>query len=142
MDSAACGHISVMTTSMSSVSVNQTLHDDGSHVKAWLSRVDWSSPPNTELASVILLPMGVRPTSRGRSGHSSPVITIKSIIIVVPPAFTSHAPWRRPWTVSRLNSIRSDGSTVNPVVRLRYNRILISCRPEQISDLHQASSSL
>ena len=115
MDSAACGHISVMTTSMSSVSVNQTLHDDGSRVKAWLSGVDWSSPPNTELAPVILLPMGVRPTSQGKSGHSTSIITIKSIIIVVPPAFTSHAPRRRPWTVSRLNSIRSDGSTVNSV---------------------------
>ena len=90
MDSAACGHIFVMATSMSSVPVDQTLHDDGSRVKAWLSGVDWSSPPNTELAYFILLPMGVRPTSRGRSGHSTPIITVKSAIIVVPPAFTSH----------------------------------------------------
>ena len=118
MDSAACGHISVMATSMSSVPVDQTLHDDGSRVKAWLSGVDWSSPPNTELAHAILLPMGVRPTSQGRSGHSTPVITIKSIVIMVPLAFTSYAPQRRPWTVSRLNSIRSDGSTVNPVARM------------------------
>ena len=100
MDSAACGHISVMATSMSYVPVDQTLHDDGSRVKAWFSGIDRSSPPNAELAPVILLPMGVRPTSRGRSGHSTPVVMIKSIIIVVPPAFTSHAPRRRPWTVS------------------------------------------
>ena len=94
MDSAATGHIYVMATSMSSVPIDQTLHDDGSRVKTWLSGVDLSSPPNTELASVILLPMDVRPTSRGRSGHSTPIITIKSVIIVVPPAFTSHAPRR------------------------------------------------
>ena len=118
MDSAASGHISVMATSMSSVPIDQTLYDDGSRVKAWFSGVDRSSLPNTELAPIILLPMGVRPTSQGRSGHSTPVIAIKSIIIVVPPAFTSHAPRRRPWVVSRLNSIRSDRSTVNPVARL------------------------
>ena len=100
MDSAACGHISIMATSMSSVPVDQTLHDDGSCVKAGLSGVDWNSPPNTELAPVILLPMDVRPTSQGRSGHSTPIIMVKSVIIVVPPAFTSHAPRRRPWTVS------------------------------------------
>ena len=65
MDSAACGHIPVVATSMSSVPVDQTLHDDGSRVKAWLSGVDWSSLPNTELAPVILLLMGVRPTPWG-----------------------------------------------------------------------------
>ena len=96
MDSAASGRISVMATSMSSVPIDQTLHDDGSRVKAWLSGVDLNSPPNTELAPVILLPMGVRPTSQGRSGHSTPIITIKSVIIVIPLAFTSHAPRRRP----------------------------------------------
>ena len=83
MDSAARWHISVMTTSMSSVPIDQTLHDDGSRVKAWLSGVDWSSPPNTELASVILLPMGVRPTSRTRGGHSTSIIAIDPVIILL-----------------------------------------------------------
>ena len=115
MDSAAGGRISVVAFSMSPIPIDQTLHDDESRVKAWLSRVDRSSPPNTELAPVILLPMGVRPTHWGRGGHSTPIITIESVIILVTSTFTSLAPQRRSWAMSRLDSIRSDGSTVNPV---------------------------
>ena len=118
MDSAACGHISIMATSVSSVPVDQTLHDDGSRVKARPSGVDWNSPANTELAPVILLPMGVRPTSRGRSGHSMPIVMIKSVIILVTLTSTSLAPQRLSWAMSRLDCICSDGSTVNPVTRL------------------------
>ena len=54
--SAAGGYISVITLSMGSVLVDQTLNDDGSRVKAWFSRVDWNSSPAIVLASVILLP--------------------------------------------------------------------------------------
>ena len=113
MNSAAGGHISVVAFSVSSVPVNQTLHDNGSRIKAWFPGVDRSSSANTVLASVILLPRDVRPTSWGRSGHSTPIITIKSVIILVTPTFTSLAPRRQSWAMSRLNYIRSDGSTVS-----------------------------
>ena len=53
--SAAGGYISVITLSMGSVPVDQTLNDDGSCIKAWFSGVDWNSSPATVLASVVLL---------------------------------------------------------------------------------------
>ena len=54
--SAAGGHVSVITLSVGSVPVDQTLNDDGSRVKARFSRVDWNSSSAVVLASVILLP--------------------------------------------------------------------------------------
>ena len=115
MDSAASGRISIMATSMSSVPIEQALHDGGSRVKAWIPRVDRSSSPYTELAPVILLPMSVRSTSWGRSGHSTLIITIESVTVLVTSTFASLTPQRRSWAVSRLNRIRSDRSTVNSV---------------------------
>ena len=56
MHSAAGGYISVITLSMGSVPVDQTLNDDGSRIKAWFSGVDWNSSPATVRASVIVLP--------------------------------------------------------------------------------------
>ena len=53
--SAAGGYVSVITLSVDSVPVDQTLNDDESRVKAWFSRVDWNSSAATVLASVILL---------------------------------------------------------------------------------------
>ena len=91
MDSAAGGRISIVAFSMSFVLVDQTLHDDGSCVKVGLPGVDRSSPPNTELAPVILLPRGVRPTPWGRSGHSTPIITIESVIILITDPHVPHA---------------------------------------------------
>ena len=38
--SAAGGYISVITLSMGSILVDQTLNDDGSHIKAWFPGVD------------------------------------------------------------------------------------------------------
>ena len=55
MHSAAGGYISIITLSVGSVPVDQTLNDDGSRIKAWFSGVDWNSSPATVLASVILL---------------------------------------------------------------------------------------
>ena len=55
MHSAAGGYVSVITLSVGSVPVDQTLNDDGSRVKAWFSRVDWNPLPATVLASFILL---------------------------------------------------------------------------------------
>ena len=115
MDLAASGRISVVATSMSPVPIDQALHDDGSCVEAWFPGVDRGSSSHTELAPVILLPMSVGPTSRGRSGHSTPIITIVSVTILVTSILASLTPWRRSRAVSRLNRIRSDGSTVNPV---------------------------
>ena len=54
--SAGGGYISVITLSMGSVPVDQTLNDNGSCIKAWFSGVDWNSSPATVLAPVILLP--------------------------------------------------------------------------------------
>ena len=56
MYSTARGHFSVECTTMGSVPVDQTLHDNGSRVEAWFSRVDWNSSSATVLASVIWLP--------------------------------------------------------------------------------------
>ena len=53
--SAAGGYISVITLSVGSVPVNQTLNDDGSRIKAWFPGVDWNPSHNTVMASVILL---------------------------------------------------------------------------------------
>ena len=53
--SAAGGYISVITLSVGSVPVDQTLNDDGSRIKAWFSGVDWNPSPATMLASIILL---------------------------------------------------------------------------------------
>ena len=53
--SAAGGYISVITLSVGSVPVDQTLNDDGSRIKAWYPGVDWNPSHATVLASVILL---------------------------------------------------------------------------------------
>ena len=52
---ATVGYISVITLSVGSVPVDQTLNDDGSRVKAWFPGVDWNPSPATVLASIILL---------------------------------------------------------------------------------------
>ena len=80
MHSTARGRISVESTSMGSVPVDQALHDNGLRVEAWFPGVDWSSSPRTELTSVILLPRSVRPTPRRGSGHSTPTISVVSEI--------------------------------------------------------------
>ena len=141
MHSTARRRISIESTSMGSVPVDQALHDNGSRVEAWFSGVDWNSSPRTELTSVILLPRSVRPTPRRGIGHSMPIISVESVAILISPILAPFTPRRRSGAVSRLNRIRSDGSTVNSVARLRHGRILISCCPEQIPDLHQASAS-
>ena len=138
MDPASTGRISVESTSMGSVPVDQALHDNESRVEAWFSGVDWNSSPRTEMMSVILLPRSVRPTPRRGIGRSTPIISVAILILPILAPFT---PRRRSGAVSRLNRIRSDGSTVNSVARLRHGRILITCCPEQIPDLHQASAS-
>ena len=79
----------------------------------------WGFPIPVILALMLnqlrLLPMDVRPTSRGWSGHSTPILTIISITILVPSILAPFTPRRRSGAVSRLNSIRSNGSTVNSV---------------------------
>ena len=55
MYSAAGRCISVVTFSVSSVPVDQTLNENGSRIKAWFPGVDWNPSPNTVLASIILL---------------------------------------------------------------------------------------
>src|SRR3954466_15021147 len=128
MNPAVGGNVSVMAFFVSSIPVDQTLNDNGSRIKAWLPGVDWKSTPSTVLASVILLPRDVRSTPWGRSGHSTSIIAIESVfipltalILIIMPASTFLTPQGRSWTVSRLYRIRSDGSAVNPVTRLRYN---------------------
>ena len=118
--STARGRISVESTSMGPVPVNQALHDNGSCVEAWFSGVDWSSSPLTELTPVILLPRSARPTPRRGSGHSTPIISVVSVSILVSLILAPLTPRRRSGTVSRLNRIRSDGSTMNSVARLRH----------------------
>ena len=120
MHSTACGRISVESASMGSVPVDQTLHDNGSRVEAWFSGVDRNSSPRTELTSVILLPRSVRPTPRRGIGHSTPIISVESVTILVSPILAPLTPRRRSGAVSRLNRIRSDGSTMNSVTRLRH----------------------
>ena len=120
MYSTARGYISVECASMGSVPVDQTLHDNGSRVEAWFSGVDWNSLPCTELTSVILLTRSVGPTPRRGSGHSTPIISVVSVSILVSPILAPLTPRRRSGTVSRLNRIRSDGLTVNSVARRRH----------------------
>ena len=115
MHSAASGRISVGATSMSPVPIYQALHDDGSRVEAWFPGVDRSSSPHTELTPVILLPRSVRPTPRRGSGHSTPIISVVSVSILVSPILAPFTPRRLPGAMSRQNRIRSDGSTVNSV---------------------------
>ena len=119
--STARGRISVESTSMGSVPVDQALHDNGSRVEAWFSGVDWNSSPRTELTSVILLPRSVRPTPRRGIGHSTPIISVESVAILISPILAPFTPQRRSGAVSRLDRIRSDGSTVNSVARLRHS---------------------
>ena len=52
MHSAAGGYISIITLSVGSVPVEQTLNDDGSRIKAWFPGVDWNPSPNTMRAPV------------------------------------------------------------------------------------------
>ena len=141
MNSAVGGCISVVALTVSSVPVDQTLNNNGSRMKAWFSGVDWNPSPCTILTPVLWLPRSVRPTPRRGIGHSTPIILVESVAILISSILAPFTPRRRSGTVSRLNRIRSDGSTVNSVARLRHGRILVSCCPEQIPDLHQASAS-
>ena len=141
MHSTACGCISVESASMGSVPVDQTLRDNGSRVGAWFSGVGWDPSPCTVLTPVILLPRSVRPTPRRGIGHSTHIISVESVAILISPILAPFVPRRRSGAVSRLNRIRSDGSTVNSIARLRHGRILISCCPEQIPDLQQTSAA-
>ena len=119
MYSTARGHFSVECTTMGSVPVDQPLHDNGSRVEAWFSGVDWNPTPCTVLTPIIWLPRSVRPTPRRGIGHSTPIISVESVAILISPILTPFAPRRRSGAVSRLNRIHSDGSTVNSVARLR-----------------------
>ena len=65
------------------------------------------------------------------------IVTVERMIILP----TALPPQRRSWAVSRLNNVRCNGSTVNPIPRLRYCYILLSCCPEQGPDLHQPSAA-
>ena len=120
MYSTARGYISVECASMGSVLVDQPLHDNGSRIEAWFSGVDWNSSPRTEPTPVILLPRSVRPTPRRRIGHSTPIISVEPVAILISPMLMPFAPRRRSGAVSRLNRIHSDRSTVNSVARLRH----------------------
>lgn len=120
MHSTACGRISVESASMGSVPVDQTLHDNGSRVEAWFSGVDWNPTPCTVLTPIIWLPRSVRPTPRRGIGHSTPIISVESVAILISPILAPFTPRRRSGAVSRLNRIHSDGSTVNSVARLRH----------------------
>ena len=120
MHSTACGYISVESTSMGSVPVNQPLHDNGSRVEALFSGVDWNPTPCTVLTPIIWLPRSVRPTPRRGIGHSTPIISVESVAILISPILAPFTPRRRSGAVSRLNRIHSDGSTVNSVARLRH----------------------
>ena len=55
MYSAAGWKISVGAFSVSSVSVDQTLNENRSRIKAWFPGVDWNPSPNTVMVSIILL---------------------------------------------------------------------------------------
>ena len=76
------------------------------------------------------------------------IITIGSVIILlipsvlIMPVTTSLTPRGRSRAVSRLDCICCNGSTVDPIPRLRNSGILVSRRPEQRSDLQQAPASL
>ena len=72
-----------MTFSVSSVPVDQTLNENGSRIKAWFPGVDWNPSPKTVMASVILLSRRVRSTPWGRGGHSTSIIAIDSVIILL-----------------------------------------------------------
>ena len=98
MHSAAGGYISVVALSVSSVPVDQTLNDDGSRIKAWFPGVDWNPSSATVLASIILLSRHIGPTPWGRSGHSTSIVTIESVIkllmvpVLIMPVPTSLTP--------------------------------------------------
>ena len=72
-----------MTFPVSSVPVDQTLNDNGSRIKAWFPGVDWNPSPAIVLASIILLSRCVRSTPWGRGGHSTLIIAIESVIILL-----------------------------------------------------------
>ena len=113
-----------MSFLVSSVPVNQTLNENGSRIKAWLSGVDWNPSPNTVLASIILLSRHVRSAPRGRGWHSMSIITIESVIILltvpvlIVPVSTPFTPRGRSGAMSRLDRIRSHGFAVNSIPRL------------------------
>ena len=94
MYSTARGRISVECASMGSVPVNQTLHDNGSHIEAWFSGVDWNPSPCAVLTPVILLPRSVRPTPRRGIGHSTPIISVESVAILISPILAPFTPRR------------------------------------------------
>ena len=139
--------ISIMALSVSSVSVDQALHENRSRIKAWLPGVDWNTSHNTMRMCVFMLPRRVRPAPRGRHGHSTAIITIDSAIILLSVSVlissipTSLMPRRRSWAMGQLNCVCNHESAMDPIPRLRYDRILLSRCPEQGSDLHQTSAS-
>src|SRR3954465_14958169 len=116
-----------MTFFVSSVPVDQTLNENGSRIKAWFPGVDWNPSSNAVRASVILLSRHIRSTPWGRGGHSTSIITIESVIILltvpilITPVPTSLIPRGQSWAVGRLDYICSDGSAVDPISRLRYS---------------------
>ena len=138
---------SIMALSVSSVSVDQALHENRSRIKAWLPGVNWNTSPNTVRASVFMLPRHVQPTPRGRRGHSTTIIVIDSVItllmvsVLISSIPTSLTPRRQSWAMGRLNCVCHHGSAVDPIPRLRYNCILLSRRPKQGSDLYQILTS-
>ena len=79
--------------------------------------------------------------SSGRGWHSTSIITIGSVIILlipsvlIMPVATSLTPRGRPRAVSRLDCICCNGSTVDPIPRLGNSGILVSRHLEQRSDL-------
>ena len=86
--------------------------------------------------------------SLGRRGHSTTIIVIESVIILltvsvlISSVSTSLTPRGRSWAVSRLDCVCNHGSDVNPIPRLRYYCILLSRGSEQGLDLHQTPTSL
>ena len=65
MHSATGGYISVITLSVGSVPVDQTLNGDGSRIKAWFPGVDRNPSLATVLASIILPSRHIGPTPWG-----------------------------------------------------------------------------
>ena len=85
--------------------------------------------------------------SLGRRGHSTTIIVIESVIILltvpvlISSVSTSLTPQGRSWAVSRLDCVCNHGSAVNPIPRLRYYCVLITHGSEQGPDLHQTPTS-
>src|SRR3954469_14917257 len=82
MRSTADRSIPVVSFSVGSVPVDQTLNEDRPRIKAWFSGVDRKPPPTTVRASVILSSRRIRPAPRGRGWHSTPIFAIESTVIL------------------------------------------------------------